>query len=160
MKPLDSIDRKILEVLQNDGRISNAALSKTINLSPTPCLDRVKRLERKGYIESYHAQLNAEKMEAHFLTFMTVSLDQTNENIFEDFKSAVDQIEEIVECHMVGGGFDYILKIRTASMSEFRRLMGERLSRISGISSTNSYFVMQEIKNTRFYRIPEPKYEV
>lgn len=155
MKPLDKIDRNILRALQKEGRISNAALAKHINLSPTPCLERVRRLERDGYIESYHAKLNAEKMKANFLTFMTVKLDQTNENIFENFRNTVAQIDEIVECHMVGGGFDYLLKIRTESMEAFRRLMGERLATIPSIASTNSYFVMEEAKNTRFYKVPD-----
>jgi len=153
-KPLDKIDRTILDMLQRDGRMSNADLSKKVNLSPTPCLERVRRLERDGYIESYHARLNAAKMNMDFLVYMTVSLDQTNENIFESFKTSVQRVDEIVECHMVGGGFDYILKIRTENMAAFRRLMVERLSDIPGISSTSSYFVMEEIKNTRFYRIP------
>jgi Lrp/AsnC family leucine-responsive transcriptional regulator len=154
MKPLDQIDRKILRALQKDGRMTNADLSKHIHLSPTPCLDRVRRLEREGYIESYHAKLSADKMKMGFMTFLTVSLDQTNEAIFEGFKKAVKGIDEIVECHMVGGGFDYLLKIRTESMAQYRQLMGERFSEIPGISSTNSYFVMEEIKNTRFYKIP------
>ena len=154
-KSLDRIDQKILKALQKDGRLSNVALSKIVNLSPTPCLERVKRLEREGYIESYHAKLNAGKMKADFLTFMTVSLGQTNEVVFEEFKAAISDIDEIVECHMVGGGFDYLLKIRTESMADFRHLMGERLSGISSIASTSSYFVMEEIKNTRFYKIPK-----
>ncbi|MBL4855235.1 MAG: Lrp/AsnC ligand binding domain-containing protein [Robiginitomaculum sp.] len=155
MKPLDKIDRKILHVLQKNGRMFNVDLSKQVNLSPTPCLDRVRRLERDGYIEGYHAKLNAEKMKVSFLTFMTVSLDQTNEGVFEGFKTAIENIDEIVECHMVGGGFDYLIKIRTESMAAYRQLMGERFSEIPGIASTNSYFVMEEIKNTRFYKIPE-----
>lgn len=153
-KGLDRIDQKILATLQRDGRLSNIALANAVNLSATPCLERVRRLERDGYIESYHAKLNAKKMKADFLTFMTVSLDKTNETVFEEFKSAIADIDEIVECHMVGGGFDYLLKVRTESMAEFRTLIGERLSGISSIASTGSYFVMEEIKNTRFYKIP------
>lgn len=154
LKRLDKTDQKILSALQKDGRLSNVALSKIVNLSATPCLERVRRLEREGFIESYHAKLSAEKMKADFLTFMTVSLGQTNEVIFEEFKAAIADIDEIVECHMVGGGFDYLLKVRTESMAEFRKLIGEKLSSISSIASTSSYFVMEEIKNTRFYKIP------
>ena len=151
---LDRIDQKILSALQKDGRLSNVALAKAVNLSATPCLERVRRLERDGFIESYHAKLNAKKMKADFLTFMTVSLDKTNETVFQEFKAAIADIDEIVECHMVGGGFDYLLKVRTESMADFRELMGEKLSGISSIASTSSYFVMEEIKNTRFYKIP------
>ncbi len=154
MKPLDKIDQKILMCLQSDGRMSNTDLAKKINLSPTPCLERVRKLEKTGYIESYHAKLSAVKMKANFMTFMTIKLDQTNENLFDDFKLAVDNIDEIVECHMVGGGFDYILKIRTETMEEFRTLMGKRLAELPGVLSTSSFFVMEETKNTRFYKVP------
>ena len=154
MKPLDKIDRNILKTLQQDGRMSNSDLSKIVNLSPTPCLERVRRLERDGYIESYHAKLSAEKMNMSFMTFITVSLDQTNENVFDEFREAVNGIDGIVECHMVGGGFDYILKIRTETMAEYRKLMGERFSEIPSIASTSSYFVMEEVKNNRFYKVP------
>jgi len=152
-KTLDRIDRAILKTLQTDGRITNSDLSKHVNLSATPCLERVRRLERDGYIESYHAKLNAEKVDAGFLTFITVSLDQTNENIFTKFKLQIAGIPEIMECHMVGGGFDYILKVRTASMGEYRRLMEERLSEIPAIASTSSYFVMESVKDERLFRI-------
>ena len=151
---LDRIDQAILRALQLNGRITNSDLSKQVNLSATPCMERVRRLERDGYIESYHAKLSAEKLNAGFLTFVTVSLDQTNENIFTKFKSKIAEIPEIMECHMVGGGFDYILKVRTASMAEYRRLMEERLSEIPAIASTNSYFVMEAVKDERLFRIP------
>jgi len=154
-KLLDRIDRAILECLQADGRMTNSDLSKRVNLSATPCLERVRRLERDGYIESYHAKLNPEKVNAGFLTFITVSLDKTNENIFSRFKAKIAEIPEVMECHMVGGGFDYILKTRTESMGAYRRLMEERLSDIPEIASTNSYFVMEAVKDSRFYRIPQ-----
>lgn len=151
---LDRIDQAILRTLQLNGRITNSDLSKQVNLSATPCMERVRRLERDGYIESYHAKLSAEKLNAGFLTFVTVSLDQTNENIFAKFKSQIAEIPEIMECHMVGGGFDYILKVRTGSMLDYRRLIEERLSEIPTIASTSSYFVMESVKDERFYRIP------
>ncbi len=153
-KTLDRIDRAILRALQADGRMTNSDLSKHVNLSATPCLERVRRLERDGYIESYHAKLNADKVDAGFLAFITLSLDQTNENIFAKFKAKIAEIPEIMECHMVGGGVDYILKIRTASMADYRRLMEERFSEIPAIASTSSYFVMESAKDSRFYRIP------
>lgn len=153
-KQLDRIDHAILKALQADGRMTNSDLSQLVNLSATPCLERVRRLERDGYIESYHAKLNAEKVNAGFLAFLTVRLDQTNENIFTTFKTKISEIPEVMECHMVGGGFDYILKIRTASMADYRRLMEERLSEVPAIASTSSYFVMESVKDTRFYRIP------
>jgi Lrp/AsnC family transcriptional regulator, leucine-responsive regulatory protein len=154
-KGYDRIDRNILIALQKDGRMSNAALSKRVNLSPTPCLDRVRRLEREGYIESYHAKLNPAKMKASFLTYMTVSLTETSEAIFSGFKAGVNSIDQIVECHMVGGGIDYLLKIRTENMEELRSILVEQIYEIPGIASTHSYFVMESIKTTEFLQIPE-----
>lgn len=152
-KTLDRIDRAILDALQLDGRMTNSDLAKHVNLSATPCLERVRRLERDGFIESYHAKLNAKKLDVGFLTFVTVSLDQTNENIFTNFKSKIAEIPEVMECHMVGGGFDYLLKVRTRSMAEYRRLMEEHLSEIPAIASTSSYFVMEAVKDERLLRV-------
>ena len=153
-KTLDKIDRNILEALQADGRTSNVELAKKVHLSPTPCLERVRRLEKNGYIKGYSAELCPEKMKASFVTFMTVSLDRTTNDVFDKFARQVEQLDEIVECHMVGGGFDYILKIRTESMAAFRTFMGEQLSTLPEVASTHSYFVMEEVKDQRQLKIP------
>jgi len=146
MRKLDRLDRQILDILQADGRLSNVDLSKRINLSPTPCLERVRRLERDGYIKGYAAQLNLDKLGAGFVTFVTVNLDRTTTDVFERFSAKVQEITEIAECHMVGGGFDYLLKIRTEDMAGFRRFLGESLSSLPEVAQTHSYFVMEEIK--------------
>jgi Lrp/AsnC family leucine-responsive transcriptional regulator len=148
MKPLDAIDKHILNILQTDGRIANVELAKRVHLSPTPCLDRVRRLERDGYILGYRADLNPERLRCGFVTFMTVSLDRTTEDVFDKFARSVATLEEIVECHMVGGGFDYILKIRTASMAAFRAFMAKKLSTLPEVAQTHSYFVMEEVKDS------------
>ncbi|MBL4782895.1 MAG: winged helix-turn-helix transcriptional regulator [Kordiimonadaceae bacterium] len=155
MKPLDKIDRNILETLQDDGRISNVELARLVNLSPTPCLERVRRLEKSGYIKGYRAELCADKMKAGFVTFITVSLDRTTEDVFENFAEQIAHLDEIVECHMVGGGFDYILKIRTETMAAFRGLIFEKLSNLPHISQTHSYFVMEEVKCEKSLKIPD-----
>lgn len=155
MKPLDSIDKKILCILQEEGRISNADLAKRINLSPTPCLERVRRLERDGYILGYRAELCPEKMRAAFITYMTVSLTRTSEDVFEKFARRVQKLDEVADCAMVGGGFDYILKIRTETMNEFRKFMAEKLATLPEVAQTNSYFVMEGVKETKSLTIPQ-----
>lgn len=153
MRPLDKIDQNILDTLQKDGRISNVDLARRVNLSPTPCLDRVRRLEKEGYIKGYHAELCAEKLKASFVTFMTVSLNRTTNDVFARFAEHIAQLDEVVECHMVGGGFDYLLKIRTEDMAAFRKFMGEQLSQSPEVAQTHSYFVMEEVKENRALKV-------
>lgn len=153
MRSLDNIDQNILETLQMNGRISNVELARQVNLSPTPCLERVRRLEKDGFIKGYHAELCAEKMRAGFVTFMTVNLDRTTNDVFDKFADQVARLDEVVECHMVGGGFDYLLKIRTEDMAAFRKFMGEQLSRLPEVTQTHSYFVMEEVKDNRALKV-------
>ncbi|SDD51610.1 MULTISPECIES: Lrp/AsnC ligand binding domain-containing protein [Kordiimonas] len=155
-KKLDAIDKRILDILQAQGRISNAALSQAINLSPTPCLDRVRRLEREGYIKGYHAVLSPEHLKCAFVTFITVSLDRTTEYVFDSFAKKIAKFDEVVECYMVGGGFDYLLKIRTEDMTEFRRFMGEKLTIMPEVANTQSFFVMEEVKDTHLLQVIKP----
>ncbi len=143
---LDSIDRKILSTLQNSGRISNVELSELVGLSPTPCLERVKRLEATGYIEGYRARLNPEKLGVTILAFIEVSLIKTNPDTFDEFKRATRRVPEIQECHMVAGGFDYLLKVRVKNMSNYRRFLGETISTLPGVDRTHTYMVMEEVK--------------
>ena len=143
---LDKTDRKILAILQNDGRIANSDLAKQINLSPTPTLERVKRLERDGFIERYAALLNPEKMQAAMTAFVEVVLDRTNEDVLSRFAAEVRKVPEIVECHMIAGGFDYLLKIRVENMPSYRRFMGSGLAQLPGIRATHTYTVMEKVK--------------
>ncbi|UTW56320.1 Lrp/AsnC ligand binding domain-containing protein [Kordiimonas sp. SCSIO 12610] len=143
---LDAIDRRILATLQNSGRISNVDLADIVGLSPTPCLERVKRLETAGYIEGYRARLNPEKLGVTILAFIEVSLIKTNPDAFDDFKNATRRVPEIQECHMVAGGFDYLLKVRVKNMSSYRRFLGETISTLPGVDRTHTYMVMEEVK--------------
>lgn len=145
---LDAIDRKILSVLQEDGRISNVDLSEKVGLSPTPCLERVKRLETSNYIEGYGAKLNAQKLGVAILAFVEVSLSKTNPGTFEDFQRAADNTPEIQECHMIAGGFDYLLKVRVANMAGYRQFLGETLSKLPGVFRTNTFMAMEETKSS------------
>lgn len=148
MKELDRIDRNILNELQQDGRISNVELSKRVGLSPTPCLERVRRLERQGYICGYTAILNPQYLDASLLVFVEITLNRGAADVFEQFNNAVQQLEEIQECHLVSGDFDYLLKTRVADMSAYRRLLGETLLRLPGVNDTRTYVVMEEVKQS------------
>ena len=144
-KPLDKIDLTILDTLQKNGRISNIELSKTVNLSASPCLDRVNRLEAEGYVERYGAYLNAAKLNYGMSAFIQVTLDRTTGDVFDKFKLEVVKIKEVAECHMVAGGFDYQLKIRFKDMQEYREVLGI-IVELPAVSQTHTYVVMEEVK--------------
>lgn len=148
MDELDRIDLRILDVLQRDGRISNLKLAEAVALSPTAVLARVQRLTRDGYILGYEARLNPLKLGAGMLVFVEVLLDRTTPNVFEQFKAAVQVRPEILECHMVAGGFDYLIKTRAADMTAFRAFAGSVLWQLPGVRETRTYAVMEEIKQT------------
>lgn len=145
---LDRIDLRILNVLQSDGRISNLKLAETVALSPTAVLARVQRLQRDGYILGYEARLNPVKLGAGMMVFVEVLLDRTTPNVFEAFKAAVQVYPEITECHMVAGGFDYLLKTRMADMMAYRAFAGTVLWQLPGVRETRTYAVMEEVKST------------
>jgi Lrp/AsnC family leucine-responsive transcriptional regulator len=146
LSDLDRIDRKILDILQSEGRIANADLAKRINLSPTPTLERVRRLERDGFIEKYVALLNPERMEAALVAFVEVVLDRTTEDVLGQFADAVRKTHEIIECHLIAGGFDYLLKIRVRDMDTYRRFLGSTLARLPGVRATHTYMAMEKVK--------------
>jgi Lrp/AsnC family leucine-responsive transcriptional regulator len=145
---LDRIDYKILRLLQDNARLTNADLARSVNLSPTPCLERVRRLEADGYILDYVTLLNPQKLGAGVISFIQVLLDRTSPGVFERFKKQVGQCPEVMECHMVAGGFDYLLKVRTSSMIEYREFLGQTLSQMSDIKQTHTYIVIEEVKAT------------
>ena len=145
---LDRIDRKILSILQEDGRIANLKLADAVALSPTAVLARVQRLTRDGFILGYEARLNPLKLGAGMLVFVEVLLDRTTPNVFDQFKAAVQVHPEIMECHMVAGGFDYLLKTRSADMNAYRVFAGNVLWQLPGVRETRTYAVMEEVKHT------------
>lgn len=145
---LDRLDRRILDVLQRDGRISNLKLAEAVALSPTAVLARTQRLTRDGYILGYEARLNPLLLDAAMLVFVEVLLDRTTPNVFDAFKAAVQVHPEIMECHMVAGGFDYLLKTRMADMTAYREFAGTVLWQLPGIRETRTYAVMEEVKNS------------
>jgi Lrp/AsnC family leucine-responsive transcriptional regulator len=146
MSNIDKIDRKILAILQADGRIANVELAERIGLSPTSIGERLKRLQRDGYIEGYGARLNPQMLGLGLLVFVEVLLDKTTPDVFERFAKAVRLAPEVLECHMVAGGFDYLVKARVADMAAYRRFLGERLLALPGVRESRTYVVMEEVK--------------
>lgn len=145
MKILDKIDKSILMAIQQNGRISNIELSKRVNLSPSPCLDRVKRLEKEGFIEGYSARLSPTKLGFDMFAYVSVTLDKTTNDSFVQFQKEVVQIDEVVECDMVAGGFDYLLKLCITNMKNYRTLLGQ-IAELSGVSQTHTYIVIENVK--------------
>jgi Lrp/AsnC family leucine-responsive transcriptional regulator len=147
MTDLDRTDRKILKALQADGRIATVDLAEKVGLSPTSTSDRVKRLQREGFIAGYGARLDPHRLGLGLLVFVEVSLDKTTPDVFEKFAEAVKRAPEVLECHMVAGGFDYLVKTRVADMAAYRRFLGEILLALPGVKETRTYAVMEEVKS-------------
>ena len=145
---LDKTDTKILRVLQHDGRISNLKLAEAVHLSPTAVLERVKRLTREGFILGYEARLDPARLGAGLLVFVEVVLDRTTPDVMSAFKAAVQTRPEILECHLVAGGFDYLLKTRVADMHAYRELLASVLWSLPGVRETHTYAVMEEVKSS------------
>ena len=144
---LDRIDLRLLAMLQQDGRASNLRLAETVGLSPTAVLARVQRLTRDGFILGYEARLDPHKLGRGFIVFVEVLLDRTTANVFDEFKAAVQVHDEVLECHMVAGGFDYLLKTRMADMAAYRAFAGTVLWQLPGVRETRTYAVMEEVKS-------------
>ena len=145
---IDRIDQRILSALQADARISNLKLAEAVALSPTAVLARVQRLTREGFIQGYEARLNPALLGAGMLVFVEVLLDRTTPNVFDAFRAAVQVHPEIQECHMVAGGFDYLIKTRVADMDAYRQFVGTVLWQLPGVRETRTYAVMEEVKNS------------
>lgn len=147
-KQLDRTDLRILQCLQQDGRISNVALARKVNLTPTPCLERVRRLEREGYIRGYTALLDAEKLDCGLLVFVEIDLARTSPDVFRDFRREALRLPEIMECHLVSGNFDYLIKARVRDMQAYRDLLGEKILSLPGVNGSRSYVVMEQVKES------------
>jgi Lrp/AsnC family transcriptional regulator, leucine-responsive regulatory protein len=154
-RELDRVDRRLLARLQQDGRTPVSQLAREVNLTVTPTLERVRRLEAGGYIEGYFARLNPGKLGLGLLAYVEVSLDRTTPDAFDRFKQVALAHDEVMECHMVAGGFDYLLKIRVTDMESYRRFLGDRLASVRGVQQTHTYFVMEEVKSTQKIAVPE-----
>ena len=148
MSALDETDRRLLRILQRDGRITNQELARQANLSPAACFDRVRRLRDRGVIAGYAALLDPDKVGLPLLIFVEVLLERTTGDVFEEFAATVRRTPEILECHMVAGGFDYLIKARVADMDAYRRFLGDILVRMPGVRETRTYAVLEEVKHS------------
>ena len=146
MRKLDRIDHQILEILQRDGRIAISELASRVNLSTTPCSERVKRLERDGIIMGYYARLNPELVDKRLLVFLEIKLSAKSGDVFEQVARDLSEIPEVLECHLISGDFDYLVKARLKEMSAYRKLLGNILKKLPASASSHSYVVMEEVK--------------
>jgi DNA-binding Lrp family transcriptional regulator len=152
---LDKTDRKILDILQRRAKITNAQLSKEINLSPAPTLERVKKLENSGYIQSYHAKLNIRQLGLGVTTFVSIKLAKHNKKSTEDFLQKIGQIDDVVECHYITGISDYLLKIVSKDIESYQSLMLNKISEIEEIDNMQTHVVLSTPKDSMVVPIPE-----
>lgn len=146
MSDLDAFDRKILEVVAREGRISIAALATRVGLSKSPVQARLRRLEARGVIRGWRAILDPRAMGREHVAFVEVKLTDTREAALSEFNAAVRRVPEIEACHMIAGSFDYLLKARTQGMPEYRALLAEQVSRLPHVAATSTYVVMETVK--------------
>ncbi|MBC7454851.1 MAG: Lrp/AsnC ligand binding domain-containing protein [Massilia sp.] len=147
-RTLDKLDRHILRILQQEARISMKDLGERVGLSVTPCIERVKRMERDGVISGYYARVDPAAVGAKLLVFVEITLNQKSASAFEQFRREVLRIPQVQECHLVSGDFDYLIKARIHEMAEYRKLLGDMLLELPGAAQSKSYVVMEEIKET------------
>ncbi len=148
-RELDRIDRSILALLQQEGRISVTDLAERVGLSVTPCGERVRRLEKEGVILGYHARLNPQALELSLLVFVEIKLSAKSGLIFEQFKREIIKLPSVLECHLVSGDFDYLIKARIPGMADYRKLLGDILLTLPAAQESRSYIVMEEVKETQ-----------
>ncbi len=151
---LTKIDCKILRQLQQEGRITYSELARRVGLTTTPCMERVKKLEKTGVIKGFTATLNPEALGAGLVVFVQIRLSRTSQDIFAEFTAAVRALDEIQECYLVSGNFDYLLKARVADMHAYRDLLGDTLLTLPGVQESTSYVVMEEVKETMHIHVP------
>ena len=151
---MDRIDRAILRELQADGRMSLVELATRIHLTKTPCAERVRKLEQAGVIRGYRAELDPVALEAEHVTLVQVQLRGTTAGELDDFNDAVRRVPEIQSCFMTAGGFDYLLKVRSRDIQDYRRILGEVLSRLPHLQQTQTFVVMEIVKDEVALPVP------
>lgn len=148
MSEPDRIDLKILDLLQRHGRMSVTEIGEQVGLSTSPCSERIKRLERQGLITGYHARVDATQLGKPLLVFIEITLSQKSPQIFETVKRELGQMPDLLECHLISGSFDYLVKARLRAMTDYRELLGTILDKIPVPAQSNSYVVMEEVKES------------
>jgi Lrp/AsnC family transcriptional regulator, leucine-responsive regulatory protein len=144
-RDLDRTDLKILRLLQQDGRLSNADLAKRVNVSAATCHRRTQRLFEEGFVRAVRAEIEPRRVERGALVLVGVVLDRSTRESFAAFEAAARRLSSVLDCHLVAGDFDYFLKIRLRDMSEFNRLHGEQLLGLPGVRQTRTFFVIKEV---------------
>lgn len=145
MEDIDQIDRRILRALSANARLSMVALGDQVGLSKTPVTARVRRLENAGYIKGYRAELDASRLGLEHVAFVEIKLSNTREAALQEFNAAIRKIGEVEACHMIAGGFDYLVKVRTSSVWDYRRVLGEKISQLPHLASTSTYVSMESV---------------
>lgn len=145
---LDRHDWRILDAVQTDGKISLADLSERVGLSRTPCQIRLRRLEEEGFITGYHARLNMRMIRKNYVVFIQVKLEGTSRRHLEQFNRAVRKMDAIQSCHMMAGGYDYLLKVRCRNMEEYRVILTDSINNLPGVYQTTTFPVMEEVKRS------------
>ncbi len=153
-RTIDATDRRILAELQKNGRITNVALAGKCHLSPAACLVRVRRLEEEGFIQGYRAVLDPARLGQAMVVFVEVKLDRTTSDAFKRFAAAVAGVPEIIECHMVAGGFDYLVKVRVEDMATYREVLTKVLVELPAVRETHTFAVIEEVKNDPTVHLP------
>lgn len=153
MRKLDRIDCMILDILQKDGRIAISELASKVNLSTTPCSERVKRLERDGIIMGYYARLNPAAVDRNLLVFLEIKLSAKSGDVFDQVAKSLTEVPEVLECHLISGEFDYLVKARLKEMGAYRRLLGDLLKKLPASASSHSYVVMEEVKESLYLNL-------
>jgi len=149
-RELDQTDRRILRELQASGRLSIVDLAERVNLTKTPCSERVRRLEKAGVISEYRAVVSPLAVGLNHLTVVHIDLTQTSQNSLEDFSRAVMDIPEVEGCYLIAGSFDFMLKVRTRDITHYRELLGDEISKLPGVKQTHSFAVMETVKESHF----------
>ena len=148
MRDLDRTDLKILDLLQKNGRLTMTELAHQVGLSATPCTERVRRLEREGVITGYHARVDPRALGRPLLVFVELKLAAKSNDAFERVKKELAFVPEVMECHLVSGDFDYLIKARISEMASYRKLLGSTLLTLPHVRESKSYIVMEEVKES------------
>lgn len=149
-RQLDRYDLRILDILSSEGRLAVTDLAARIGLSKSPCQVRLKRLQQDGYILGFRAVLDARKLGKEHVAFTEVTLSDTREAALRAFNDAVRKVPEIEQCHMIAGSFDYLLKIRTADIRSYRKVLGETITALPFVASTSTYVALEAVKDNAF----------
>jgi Lrp/AsnC family leucine-responsive transcriptional regulator len=151
----DRIDRRILAELQRDGRLPIVELARRVNLTKTPCSERVRRLEQAGWIRGYHAELDPALLGAAHVVFVQVVLASTTAAALREFNAAVARIPEVQSCHMIAGDYDYLLKVRTRDIAHYRAVLGDTISLLPHVQQTHTHVVMESVKDALLLPVDE-----